>query len=294
MKKLIFKGVATAIVTPFNENYEIDYYSFENLIDLQLKAKINALVVCGTTGEASTLSYEERKDLIKVAKEKVKGKIPIIVGAGSNNLEVSKRLISDAEKSGADAILAVTPYYNKTTQRGLVELYGEYSKIASVPIIAYNVPSRTGVDILPETYLKAEKIKNLVAVKEADANIEKLARSLSLSKNLAFYSGNDGCIVPFLSLGTKGVISVLSNICPSVVISICESFFNGQTEKARRLQLKYTELINALFCSVNPIPVKYIMSRLSLCKNVLRSPLTALDERERKICDSVLKKYFKV
>lgn len=294
MKKLIFKGVATAIVTPFNENYEIDYYSFENLIDLQLKAKIDALVVCGTTGEASTLSYEERKDLIKVAKEKVKGKIPIIVGAASNNLEVSKRLISDAEKSGADAVLAVTPYYNKTTQRGLVELYEEYSKISGVPIIAYNVPSRTGVDILPETYLKAEKIKNLVAVKEADANIEKLARSLSLSKNLAFYSGNDGCIVPFLSLGAKGVISVLSNICPSVVIGICESFFNGQTEKARRLQLKYTELINALFCSVNPIPVKYIMSRLSLCKNVLRSPLTTLDERERKICDSVLKKYFKV
>lgn len=294
MKKLIFKGVATAIVTPFNENYEIDYYSFENLIDLQLKAKIDALVVCGTTGEASTLSYEERKDLIKVAKEKVKGKIPIIVGAASNNLEVSKRLISDAEKSGADAVLAVTPYYNKTTQRGLLELYEEYSKISGVPIIAYNVPSRTGVDILPETYLKTEKIKNLVAVKEANGDIEKLARSLSLSKNLAFYSGNDGCIVPFLSLGAKGVISVLSNICPSVVISICKSFFKGQTEKARRLQLKYTELINALFCSVNPIPVKYIMSRLSLCKNVLRSPLTTLDERERKICDSVLKKYFKV
>ncbi len=294
MKKLIFKGVATALVTPFNENNEIDYYSFENLIDLQLKAKTDALVVCGTTGEASTLTYEERKSLISLAKEKVKGKIPIIVGAGSNNAEVSKRLILDAEKSGADAILAVTPYYNKTTQRGLVELFELYAKTASVPVVAYNVPSRTGVDILPETYRKIEKIKNVVAVKEADGDVNKLALSLSASKNLAFYSGNDGCILPFLSLGAKGVISVLSNVCPKAVKGLCDDFFNGQTEKARRLQLKYTELIGALFCTVNPIPLKYVMSRLSLCKNVLRSPLTTLDEREKKICDGALKKYFGV
>lgn len=294
MKKLIFKGVATALVTPFNENNEIDYYSFENLIDLQLRAKTDALVVCGTTGEASTLTYEERKNLISLAKKKVKGKIPIIVGAASNNAEVSKRLILDAEKSGADAILAVTPYYNKTTQRGLVELFELYAKTASVPIVAYDVPSRTGVDILPETYRKIEKIKNVVAVKEADGDVNKLALSLCFSKNLAFYSGNDGCILPFLSLGAKGVVSVLANVCPKAVKGLCDGFFNGQTEKARRLQLKYTELIGALFCAVNPIPVKYVMSRLSLCKNVLRSPLTTLDEREKKICDDALKKYFGV
>lgn len=294
MKKVIFKGVATAIVTPFNENKEIDFYSFEKLIDLQLKAKINALVVCGTTGEASTLSYEERKELIKFTKEKVKGRIPVIVGAGSNNSEVAKRLILDSTESGADALLMVTPYYNKTTQKGITELFKNYSRFSNKPLIVYNVPPRTGLSVLPETYAELEKIKNVVAVKEADGNIEKLARSLTLSKNLAFYSGNDGCIVPFLSLGAKGVISVLSNVCPKAVGQICQNYFSGQTEKARRLQLKYDFLIRALFCSVNPIPVKYVMSRLGLCKNELRSPLVRIDENEKAVCDRALKEYFGV
>ncbi len=282
MRKLIFKGVATALITPFNENKSIDFVSFGKIIDSQLESGVNALVVCGTTGEASTLNYEERKALIKYAKNKVKGKVPIIAGAGSNNFEVSKKLMSDAVESGADACLMVTPYYNKTTQKGLIEIFKAYSEISPVPVMAYNVPSRTGVAFTSDTYQEIEKFENIVAVKEADGDVNKFAETRAKCNDMVFYSGNDSCIIPFMSLGAQGVISVLSNVFPTQTVETCQKFFDNDIINASRMQIELTPLIKAMFSAVNPIPVKYVAYKMGLCKNELRLPLVPLDKENCK------------
>lgn len=291
MRKLIFKGVATALITPFNENKSIDFVSFGKIIDSQLESGVNALVVCGTTGEASTLNYEERKALIKYAKNKVKGKVPIIAGAGSNNFEVSKKLMSDAVESGADACLMVTPYYNKTTQKGLIEIFKAYSEISPVPVMAYNVPSRTGVAFTSDTYQEIEKFENIVAVKEADGDVNKFAETRAKCKDMVFYSGNDSCIIPFMSLGAQGVISVLSNVFPTQTVETCQKFFDNDIINASRMQIELTPLIKAMFSAVNPIPVKYVAYKMGLCKNELRLPLVPLDKENCKKLDEILKNY---
>ena len=290
MKKLLFTGVATAIVTPFDKNGEIDFSSLEKIIKYNLDGGVSAIVVCGTTGEASTLDYEERKRVIKFTLEKVSGAVPVIAGVGSNNFASTIKMIDQTAPLGVDGFLIVTPYYNKTTQEGLEKIYTEYCARSPLPVIAYNVPSRTGVGFLPQTYQKLQHIDNLVGVKEASADISHLAHSVSLCKDLTFYSGNDDLILPALSLGAKGVISVLSNILPSQTQKMCEDYFKGEVEQARQSQLRYFSLIKALFCQVNPIPVKYALSRLGLCQNYLRLPLVSLCEQKKTEIDLELKK----
>lgn len=279
MKNTVFEGVATALITPLDEN-GIDYTKFAELIDWQIAEGINALVICGTTGESSTLTDEEHRAAIKFAVEQVKGRIPVIAGTGSNDTAYAKSLTGFACEAGADAMLVVTPYYNKATQNGLVQMFTQIADSSTKPIILYNVPSRTGVNIMPETCLKLAEHPNICAIKEASGNISQIAQTAALvNGKIDIYSGNDDQIVPVMSLGGKGVISVLSNIMPKKTVEICSSYFKGDVKNSTKLQLELLPLINALFCEVNPIPVKAAMAAMGWCKNYVRLPLTCMEKK---------------
>ena len=273
MKDIIFKGCGTAIATPFNEN-GIDYNEFNKLLEFQISNGVESIIVCGTTGESSTLSLQEKKDLIKFCSKKVNNRLPVIAGTGGNNTNDVIALSKYAEEVGIDALLIVTPYYNKTTQDGLIRHYYEISKSVSIPIILYNVPSRTGLNIEPTTCLELSKIRNIVAIKEASGNISQVAEISELCRdNLYIYSGNDDQILPILSLGGLGVISVLSNVAPKITSNICKTFFDGNLNKSLNLQLRALPLINALFNEVNPIPVKSALNLLGFNFGTPRLPL---------------------
>lgn len=279
MKDRVFKGVATALVTPMYEDGSVNYNRLEKLVDEQIKGGVDALVICGTTGEKSTLRYDEHLKVIEVAVKSCGNRVPIIAGTGSNDTVYSVELCNDAEKCGADAFLMVTPYYNKASQAGLVAHYDYIADRVNKPIILYNVPSRTGVNILPETYKVLSERKNIVAVKEANGDISSVAKTKYLcGDNLDIYSGNDDQAVPILSLGGIGVISVLSNILPYETHNMCEEYFNGNTDEAMKMQIKYTGLINALFSDVNPVPVKTAMNILGMEIGPFRQPLYKMND----------------
>lgn len=287
----IFTGSAVAIVTPFNSNGEINYKSFEKLLEFHFENETDAIVVCGTTGESATLTDEEKISLVEFAVKKSDGKIPIIAGTGSNNTMHAKNLTIQVKNVGANAALVVTPYYNKATQHGLIEHYKEIAK-AELHLIIYNVPSRTGVNILTDTYKNLLQIENIVGIKEASGNITQVAEISALSTNqkkFSLYSGNDDQIVPVLSLGGDGVISVLANIFPRQVHQICEKYFAGDTQKSLELQLEFLPLIKNLFCEVNPIPIKTAMNFMGFDVGECRLPLTKMTDENQKILFKSLK-----
>ena len=279
MKNTVFKGVATAIVTPFTKD-GIDYEQFGRLIDWQISEGVNAIVAVGTTGEGSTLSDAEHKEAIKFCVDKVAGRVPVIAGTGSNDTAYAIELTKFSCEVGADAMLLVTPYYNKTTQKGLVASFKAIADASTKPCILYNVPSRTGCNLLPSTVLELADHPNIVGIKEASGNISQVAKLCAIvGDKLDIYSGNDDQIVPLLSLGAQGVISVLSNIMPRATVKMCDDFFAGDIASSRKLQLDLLPLINALFCEVNPIPVKAAVAAMGYCENYLRLPLTTMDEK---------------
>ena len=281
MKNTVFTGVATAIVTPLNEK-GVDYEAFDRLIQWQIEEGINAIVVAGTTGEGSTLTDEEHKAVIKFAVEKVAGRVPVIAGTGSNDTAYAIELTKFACEAGADAMLVVTPYYNKATQKGLIQSFTAIADASTKPVILYNVPSRTGCNIEPETCAILAEHPNITGIKEASGNISQIAKIASLVKGkMDIYSGNDDQIVPIMSLGGKCVISVLSNILPKETVEICDKYFAGKTQESADLQLKYLELVDALFCEVNPIPVKAVTAAMGYGENYLRLPLTPMDEAKK-------------
>lgn len=283
MKNTVFKGVATAIITPLNEA-GIDFDSFGRLIEWQIAEGVNAIVACGTTGEGSTLTDEEHKEAIRFAVEKVNGRIPVIAGTGSNDTAYAIELTKYACEVGADAMLLVSPYYNKATQNGLVKSFTAIADVSTKPVILYNVPSRTGCNILPKTAAILAEHPNIVAIKEASGNISQVAELASLVRGkMDIYSGNDDQIVPIMSLGGIGVISVLSNVLPRRTVEICNSFFEGRIAESTKAQLDLLPLINALFCEVNPIPVKAAMSAMGYCSNYLRLPLTEMEPEHEKV-----------
>lgn len=279
MKNRVFKGVGTALVTPMNDDGSVNFDRLSALVDEQIKGGVDALIICGTTGEKSTLRYDEHLRVIEVAAKSAAGRVPIVAGTGSNDTVYSVELCNDAESVGADAFLMVTPYYNKTSQAGLVAHYNYIADRVNKPIILYNVPSRTGVAIKPETYKELSKHNNIVAVKEANGDLSSVAATRYLcGDELDIYSGNDDQTVPILSLGGIGVISVLSNIAPRVMHDICFDYFEGNVKKAAADQLRYTGLMNALFSDVNPIPVKEAMNLLGLGIGPCRLPLYKMNE----------------
>ncbi len=280
MKKRVFTGAATALITPMNADGSVNFSRLSSLVDEQINGGIDALVICGTTGEKSTLGYDEHVKVIETAAKANAGRVPLIAGTGSNDTVYSVGLCADAEKAGADAFLMVTPYYNKTSQRGLVAHYNYIADRVNKPIILYNVPSRTGVAIKPETYKELSKHPNIVATKEANGDLASVAKTRYLcGDELDFYSGNDDQTVPIMSLGGIGVISVMSNFLPQVMHEICAEYLNGNTAKAAELQIKYTGLMNALFSDVNPIPVKAAMNLLGLAAGPCRLPLYPMEEK---------------
>ena len=277
----IFTGAGVAIVTPFKDNGEVNYEKFTEQIELQIAGETDAIIVCGTTGEASTLSHEEHLDVIRHCIKVVNGRIPVVAGTGSNCTETAVYLSQEAEKAGADGLLIVTPYYNKATQKGLYEHFKIIADSVKIPIILYNIPGRTGgVNILPETVVRlCTEVENIVGVKDATGNISQVAKLMSIANGkVDLYSGNDDQIVPLLSLGGKGVISVLSNIAPKQTHDICAKFFAGDVEGSRKIQLDAIELIDALFCEVNPIPVKKALNLMGLEAGILRRPLTEMED----------------
>lgn len=293
MKKLIFSGAATALVTPMNEDRSINYEKIKELVENQIINGIDALVINGTTGESPTVTDEEFEKIVYTAVKQSAGRVPIIAGAGSNNTLHSVYLAKTAQKCGADGLLIVTPYYNKTSQKGLVRHYTHIADQTDLPIIVYNVPSRTSLNIKPETYKELAKHPNIVACKEANGDISSLARSIDLcGEELCFYSGNDDQIVSFMSLGCRGVISVVSNILPYTVHKICLDFANGNILRARKEQLKLLKLIDLLFCDVNPIPIKEAMNQLGLLVGPVRLPLCELGDDKKALLKEELKKYF--
>ena len=278
MKHTIFTGAATALITPF-KNGVIDYDAYGKILEAQIEGGISALVVAGTTGESSTLTDEEHREIIRYAVEKVAGRVPIIAGTGSNDTSYAIELSKFACSVGADALLLVTPYYNKAIQNGLYEHFKAIAESCDKPCILYNVPSRTGCNILPDTAARLADIDNIVAIKEASSDISQIAElAAKCGDTLDIYSGNDNQILPIMSLGGKGVISVLSNVLPAETSEICSKFLSGDIAGALELQLKYLPFINALFSEVNPIPAKAAMARLGRCENTLRLPLTPMSE----------------
>ena len=277
----IFKGAGVAITTPFLANGEVDYDTFRDQIEYQIQNGTDAIIVCGTTGEASCLSHEEHLDCIKFCVEVVNKRIPVIAGTGSNCTETAIYLSTEAEKYGVDGLLVVTPYYNKATQKGLIEHYTMVAESVKLPIIMYNVPSRTGCNILPETAAKlCKNVPNIVGIKEASGDISQVAKvALLCGDDIDIYSGNDDQIIPILALGGKGVISVLSNIAPKQTHDICQAFFDGDTAKAAKLQIEAIPLVGALFCEVNPIPVKKAIELQGRDTGVVRRPLTEMESQ---------------
>ena len=281
-KQIIFRGAATALVTPFDNSGAVDYETFGKLIDFQISSGIDALVICGTTGEGSTLTDEEHRECLRYAAERIAGRVPMIAGTGSNDTDYAISLSKYACNVGADALLLVTPYYNKTTQRGLVKSFFAVADAVDRPIILYNVPSRTGVGISMSTYRELAAHERIVAVKEASGNISQIAElAAELSDDLAIYSGNDDQIVPVMSLGGLGVISVLSNIMPGETHELCRRFLDGDIDGARKIQLRYLRLINDLFIEVNPIPVKTACGMMGLCSEAMRLPLCEMESANR-------------
>ncbi|MBQ3202454.1 MAG: 4-hydroxy-tetrahydrodipicolinate synthase [Clostridia bacterium] len=278
MKNTVFTGAATAIVTPMTAE-GVDYEQFGRLIDWQIEAGIDAIVAAGTTGEGSTLTDAEHKEVIRYCVERVAGRVPVIAGTGSNDIAYAISLTKYACEVGADAMLLVTPYYNKATQKGLIQSFTAVADVSTKPCILYNVPSRTGCNLLPATVAQLAKHPNIVAIKEASGNISQIAQVAHLcGDSIDIYSGNDDQIVPVMSLGGKGVISVLSNLMPAETSKICHDYLNGNTAAATAKQLELLPLVDALFCEVNPIPVKAAMAKMGYGENYLRLPLTPMEE----------------
>jgi len=273
----IFRGAASALITPMNAN-GVDYPAFGKLIDWQIEQGIDALVIAGTTGEGSTLSDAEHRELLRFAVERIAGRVPMIAGTGSNDTAYAINLTRYACEIGADGLLVVTPYYNKATQKGLIAMYNAIADASTKPLILYNVPSRTGVNIEPATYAALADHPNIAAIKEANGNISKIVETAALvGDKLDIYSGNDDQIVPILAMGGTGVISVLSNVMPKETSEICHRWFNGDTAGSAKMQMEYLPLIKALFCEVNPIPVKAAMAAMGWCENYVRLPLTTME-----------------
>jgi len=280
MKKNIFTGAGVAIVTPMFENGSINYDRLRQLIDFQIDNGTDAIIVCGTTGESATMNHKEHVEVIDTAVKKVNHRVPVIAGTGSNDTMYAVTLCNEAETLGADGLLMVTPYYNKTSQAGLIKHYNYVADRVNTPIILYNVPSRTGCNIKPETYAELAKHPNIVATKEANSDVSALISTIDLcGDNLKIYSGNDDQIFPILALGGIGVISVLSNIAPKIAHDMCAKFFEGDITASRNMQVEYIKLINALFCDVNPIPVKEALNLMGIDVGSCRMPLAPM-------CDS--------
>ena len=289
MKKTIFTGAATAIVTPMDES-GVNYQEFERLIEWQIERGIDAIVSVGTTGEGSTLTDEEHKQAIKFCVDVVNKRVPVIAGTGSNDTAYAIELSKYAEEVGADALLLVTPYYNKATQKGLIESFKVVADAVNIPCILYNVPSRTGCNLLPESVAILAEHPNIVAIKEACGNISQIAKLASLcGDKIDIYSGNDDQIIPVLSLGGKGVISVLSNIMPNETSQMCKLYMQGKTQEALKLQLDLLPLINALFSEVNPIPVKHAVYKMGFCQDYLRLPLTTMESQNAQKLEALMR-----
>ena len=286
----VFTGAGVAIVTPMHEDGSVNYEKFAEIIEYQIAHKTDAIIVCGTTGEASTLTHEEHLDAVKFCIEKVNHRIPVIAGTGSNCTETAIYLSQEAEKYGADGVLVVTPYYNKATQNGLYEHFKLIAESISIPVILYNVPGRTGCNILPATVVRlCRDVKNIVGVKEASGNIAQVAKLMALADGCVdVYSGNDDQIVPLLSLGGKGV---LSNVAPEQTHNICQLYFDGKVQESAKEQLRAIELVDALFCEVNPIPVKKAMNLMGMEVGSLRRPLTEMEEANAAKLEKAMKNY---
>lgn len=282
-RKPIFKGAASAIITPMNEN-GVDYESFRKLLNWQIEEGIDALVIAGTSGEGSTLTDEEHREVLKFAVEVVGGRVPVIAGTGSNDTAYAIDLTKYACEIGCDAMLVVTPYYNKATQKGLIKMFYAIADASTKPIILYNVPSRTGVNIEPATYAELAKHPMIQAIKEANGQIDKITETMALcGDKLDLYSGNDDQIVPLMSVGGKGVISVLSNVLPKETSEMCHKFFNGDVKGAAEMQFKYFALTKALFSEVNPIPVKAAMAAMGFGEDYVRLPLTVMEDAHKEV-----------
>lgn len=289
----IFTGAGVAIVTPMNADGSVNYESFRKLIEFQIENSTDAIIVCGTTGEASTLSHEEHLDVIKYCVEVVAGRVPVVAGTGSNCTETAIYLSTEAEKYGVDGLLLVSPYYNKATQNGLYAHFKAVADAVKVPIILYNVPSRTGCNILPETVVRLCKdVENIVGVKEASGNISQIAHLAAIADGCVdIYSGNDDQIVPVMSLGGIGVISVLSNVAPKQTHEICRKYLDGDVKGSCKMQLEALELCNALFCEVNPIPVKKALNLMGMEAGTLRMPLSEMEEANAQKLEKAMKTY---
>ena len=292
MKKTVFTGAGVAIVTPFTEDNKVNYDKLAELLEFQIANKTDSIIICGTTGEGSTLDHEEHSNAIKFTVDVVNKRIPVIAGTGSNDTNYAVKLSNEAEKAGVDALLSVTPYYNKTSQRGLVQHFNFIADHVSVPVILYNVPSRTGVNILPETYFELSHHERIVGTKEANGDISSVAKTLSLcGKDFSVYSGNDDQVTALMSLGGKGSISVLSNILPEVAHNIAAKYLEGDHAESARLQLEYLDLCNALFSDVNPIPVKEAMNMMGMNVGNCRLPLYQMTEPAKEALRKTLARY---
>ena len=289
----IFTGAGVAIVTPMKENGEVNYDKMGELLDYQINNSTDAIVVCGTTGEASTLTHEEHIETIRFTADYVKKRVPVIAGTGSNCTETAIYLSQEAQKAGVDACLVVTPYYNKATQKGLIEHYTAVAKSIDLPIIMYNVPGRTGCNIQPETAVKlAKEVDNIVAIKAATGNFAQETKTMALAEGcLDMYSGEDGLIVPLMSIGAKGVISVLSNVAPKQTHDICAKFFAGDVAGSAKMQFEVLELVDALFCEVNPIPVKHALNLMGMEVGPLRMPLCPMEDANLERLKKAMKNY---
>ena len=291
-KKLIFSGSCVAIVTPFNDDMSVNYEELGRLIEFQIENGTDAIVSCGTTGESATLNEEEHIKVMEYTINKVAGRIPVIASTGSNDTAFSVKLSQTAEKLGADGLLLVTPYYNKTSQKGLIESYKYIADRVNIPCIVYNVPSRTGVNILPETYEELSKHPNIVATKEANHDVSAVAKTISLcGENLNVYSGEDDQTFPIMALGGQGVISVFANVCPKEMHELCMAVKNEDYATARAMTSKYIDLMNALFMDVNPIPVKEALNLMGFNCGLPRLPLTDMPEDKKEKLKAVMKKY---
>lgn len=288
----IFTGSGVAIVTPFKKNLEVDYEQLEKVIDFQIENGTDSIIICGTTGEASTLTHEEHIEVIRACAAHVNKRVPVVAGTGSNCTETAIYLTQEAQKAGADAALVVTPYYNKATQKGLVEHFQAVAASTDLPIIMYNVPGRTGCNIQPATAAKLVKeTGNIVGIKEASGNISQIAELMNRTHGeIDLYSGNDDQIVPITSLGGIGVISVLANVAPRETHEICAKFLAGDVKGSLELQLKYLDLCSALFCEVNPIPVKKAVELMGLCNGYMRRPLTEMEPEHAAVLEAAMKK----
>lgn len=291
MNKPIFEGVATALITPF-KNGQVDFDAFGKFVDWQIESGVDALVVCGTTGEGSTLSDEEHRECIKFVVDHTNGRVPVIAGTGSNDTAYALDLSKAACEYGADALLVVTPYYNKATQEGLIETFTKIADVSTKPIILYNVPSRTGVNILPSTYAKLCDHDKIAAIKEANGDVPSVAETRSLiGDKMTVYSGNDDQITALMSLGAKGVISVLSNVIPKQTAEIAHAALKGDFKRSAELQIEWYDLCKALFSEVNPIPVKSACAKMGWCENTLRLPLTPMSKDKEAHMFDVMKKH---